>query len=138
MRICSFTRSDASHQFRHRMLDLNASIYLDEVEFVVLVEQELAGAGVVVAGRLHHLHRRGADCCPHILRQVRRRRFLDEFLMPSLERTVALPQMDGVAVTVGEDLYLNVPRLLDVLFQVHAAVLERALRFLARCLDAGL
>src|SRR5947209_540406 len=58
--------------------------------------------------------------------------------MPALQRAVALPEVDDVAVHVAEDLYLNVARLLDVLFEVHAAVLEGVLRFLLGGLEAGL
>ena len=41
---------DAGDQLRDRVLDLDAGVDLDEVEVVVLVHEELAGAGVVVAG----------------------------------------------------------------------------------------
>ena len=33
-----------------------------------------------------------------------------DLLMAALQRTVALVEMDGVAVTVGEDLHLDVAR----------------------------
>ena len=58
MRICSRDEVDAGHQLRHRMLDLDAGVDLDEVEIVLLVDEELAGAGVVVAGRLDQAHGR--------------------------------------------------------------------------------
>ena len=51
MRICSLHQVDAGDQFRDRVLDLDAGVDLDEVEAVSLVHQELAGAGVLVAGR---------------------------------------------------------------------------------------
>src|SRR5438874_10682249 len=38
----------------------------------------------------------------------------DQLLVPPLERTVALPQVDGVPVPVGQHLHLDVPRPLDV------------------------
>ena len=56
--------------------------------------------------------------------------------MPALQGTIALPQMDDVAMAVGEDLHLDVARLFDVLFQVNAAVLEGLLRFLPGRLEA--
>ena len=62
---------DAGDQFGHRMLDLDAGVDLDEVEVVVLVDQELAGAGVVVAGRLDQPHGGRANR----LRAPRRGRF---------------------------------------------------------------
>ena len=39
---------DATHHFGHRMLHLNARIYLNEIEVLVLVHQEFDGAGVGV------------------------------------------------------------------------------------------
>ena len=40
---------DAGHEFRHRMLHLNARVDFDEVEIAVLVHQELDRARVGVA-----------------------------------------------------------------------------------------
>ena len=42
-----------------------------------------------------------------------RRRLLDQLLVASLHRAVALAEVDRVAVAVGEDLDLDVPRLDD-------------------------
>ena len=100
--------------------------------------QELAGAGVVVAGRLDQPHGRLADVVADLWRQVRRGRFLDQLLMAALQRAIALPQMDDVAVPVAEDLHFDVARLLDVLFEVDAAVLEGLLGFLLGGVEAGL
>jgi len=44
----------------------------------------------------------------------------------------------AVAVLVGEDLYLDVPRLLDVLLDVDFAIAEGTNRFAARRLECGL
>ena len=44
--------------------------------------------------------------------------------MAALQRAFALPEVDDVAVTVAQDLYLDVARLVDVFFEVNAAVLE--------------
>src|SRR5260370_870006 len=113
---------DARGEFRDRMFDLNASIGLDEIEGVLLIDQKLARAGVLIAGSLDHPHRRRAHLLADLPRQVRRRRLLNELLVPALQRTITLPKMHDVALAVSEDLNLNVPRLLDVLFEVNAAV----------------
>ena len=47
--------------------------------------------------------------------------------MPPLERAVALEEVDDVAVLVAEHLHLDVPRLVEVLLDEDAAVLERGL-----------
>ena len=51
--------------------------------------------------------------------------------MAALQRAIALPEVDDVAVAVGQDLHFDVARLLDVFFEVDAAVLEGVLRLLA-------
>ncbi len=58
--------------------------------------------------------------------------------MAALQRAIALPKVHDVAVAVGEDLHLDVPRLLDVFLEVDAAVLEGVLGFLLGGLEAGL
>ncbi len=37
--------------------------------------------------------------------------------------------MDNVAVRVGENLYLDVPRPLEIFFEIHARIAERVERF---------
>ena len=58
--------------------------------------------------------------------------------MPPLRRAVALPQVDDVAVMIGEHLHFDVPRMLDVLFEVDAAVAERRFGFGPRLLKRRL
>ncbi len=122
----------AGHQFRHRVLDLDAGVHLDEVELVVAVHEELARPGRVVPGRLRQPHRTLAHGDAHRVRQVRRRRLLHQLLVAALERAVALEQVDHVAVLVAQQLHLDVPRAVEVLFQEDAAVLERRLGLGAR------
>ena len=83
---------------------------------------QLIGAG---AGGLHG---RRAHGCAQRGRDGRRGRLLDELLVAPLDRTVALAEMHGVAVRVGEHLDLDVARRLDVLLHVHGAVAESGLR----------
>ena len=62
--------------------------------------------------------------------------------MPPLERAVALEEVDGVAVRIGQELDLDVLGAVDELFEVDAAVAERGLGFVAggleRAEEAGL
>src|SRR5262249_19001537 len=117
-------------QLRHRMLDLNASIDLDEVEVVLLVEQELAGAGTVVSARPRQTDRRFADRPANAVGEIGSRRFLHELLVPALQGAVALPEMHQVAVPVAQELHLDVAGLVDVLLEIDAAILERRLGLL--------
>src|SRR4029077_4437780 len=48
---------DTGHQLGHGMLDLDASVHLQEIEAARLIEQELAGAGVDVTGGARHPYR---------------------------------------------------------------------------------
>src|SRR5258708_2845404 len=57
--------------------------------------------------------------------------------MPALQRALALPKMDQVAVFVAEQLNLDVPRILEQLFDIDLAAAERALRFAAGIANGG-
>src|SRR5260221_10439318 len=98
------------------------------MERAVLVVEDLHRAGVPVpdrrrpaGGQLAHLHalRRGQDGA---------RRLLDELLVVSLHRALALAQVHDVALAVAEELDLDVARAGDVLLEVHGAVAERSAR----------
>ena len=54
-------------------------------------------------------------------------RFLDELLMPALDRALALPEVDEVAVGVAEHLDLDVPRLFHEFFDEDPVVAEGCL-----------
>ena len=56
-----------------------------------------------------------------------RGRFLDQLLVAPLQRAVALAEMDDVAVRIGEDLDLDVARVLDGALEQEPGVAERAL-----------
>ena len=120
---------DAIDEFRHRMLDLQPGVHLEEVEPAFFVEDELDRPGIRVAdaarrldGGRPHLHAQG-----RIERDARR--FLEHFLMTALDRTLAFAEVDARAVRVGEDLELDVPRAPHVPFEQHRVVAERRLRF---------
>ena len=62
--------------------------------------------------------------CAHRRRHAGRGRFLDHLLMAALQRAIALEQMHGVAVIVGEHLHLDVARPRDIFLDQHAIVAE--------------
>ena len=78
---------DAGDHLGDGMLDLDAGVDLDEVEVVVGVDQELAGAGVDVAGGPGQPDGGLAELRADLQRQGRRGRFLDQLLMPALQRS---------------------------------------------------
>ena len=128
---------DAGDHLGDGVLDLDPGVDLDEVEVVVGVDQELAGAGVDVAGGPGQPDGGFAQPGADLERQGRRGRFLDELLMAALERAIAVPAVDDVAVRIGEDLDLDVPRAIDELLEVDAGVLEGGLGLVPGRLQGG-
>ncbi len=96
------------------------------------VEQELHGAGVLVADVLRERDRAAGDERAHLGRDRRRGRLLEHLLVAALGRAVALPQVDRVAVSVGDHLHLDVAAALDVLLDEEGVVAERAARLAGR------
>ena len=109
------------------MLDLKPRVHLEEIEIAVLVDDELDGAGQVVADglgerdglRSHRLARLGVE--------ERARRLLHDLLIAPLDRAFALAEMNDVAVLVAEHLDLDMARLLDIFLDEHAIVAEARL-----------
>ena len=75
---------------------------------------------------------------PELRVDGRRRRLLDELLVTPLDRAVALAEVDDVAVVVGEDLHLDVPRIVEVALDVHGRVREVRLALPASRLERPL
>ena len=115
---------DAHHQLGDRVFDLNAGVHLKEVELPVLRQQELARTRVHIAGRARRCDRRITHPLAQLGRYRDARRLLDHLLVPALDRAFAFAERDAVAVHVGEDLDLDVPRPLDVLLHVDRVVTE--------------
>ncbi len=115
------------------MLHLQAGVHLHEEEFVrgVVRDQELHGSGAAVvdaagrvAGGLADPRPGGAAVVQRI--QQRRRCLLNHFLVAALQRALALPQVDDVAVVVSQDLHFDVPRGEHEPFQEEGVVAEGA------------
>ena len=128
---------DAGDQLGDRMLDLQPRIHFHEVELLLGIHQELDGARADVAdgarrgdGRLRHGR-------AHLRAQSRRRGLLDDLLMPALHRAVAIEQRDGLAVRIGKDLHLDVPRGRKVALEQQPVVAERGARQALRRFDRG-
>ena len=118
------------------VLHLDAGIHLDEVIVAFLIDQELHRARIHVTDRLRELDRG----LPHSLaqpgREERRRTFFDHLLVAPLDRTIAFPEVHGVAIIVGHDLKLDVVRVHDQLLDINVGVAERFLRFHPRAVKS--
>src|SRR2546425_2402150 len=116
---------DARQHLGHRVLDLDARVHLDEVEAAAgRLQHELDGAGVAMADVADEAQRRlahgGAECRHH----RGRRRLLQQLLVASLERAVALAEMDAGALGIGHDLYLHVADALEEALDVERGIAE--------------
>ena len=114
----------------HGVLDLDAGVHLDEDVAPVRVEEELDGAGVLVADLAGEAHRVGAHPVPDLGVQARSRGDLDDLLVAALHGAVALVEVDHAALgarAVGEDLHLDVARVDDGLLDEDGRVAEGAL-----------
>ena len=126
--------STPGHHLRDRMLDLQTRVHLEE-EVALADEQALDRAGAAVADGARGLDGDRADALAQRGRDARPGRLLDELLVAPLDRAVALAEVDDVAVRVGEDLHLDVARILEVLLDVDVGVGEEALALVGGLLE---
>src|SRR5437762_1550182 len=118
---------DPGHHLRHRMLDLDPRVHFEEIEVPAGVEEELDGARVAVADRAGEPEGGRGHLQPERFVEGRRRRLLDQFLVPPLEGALALAEMDGVPVVVGDDLDLDMASPGEEPLEEHRPVAERRL-----------
>ena len=111
------------------MLDLDTRVDLDEVVPAHLVNKELSGTGIPVVHTLCQLDGVREDCFPDLLRKVSSRSDFDDFPMTPLDGTVALEEMNDVAVSVGEDLDFDVARAFKETFYEDGTVSKGGFSF---------
>ncbi|MPM38347.1 hypothetical protein SDC9_84976 [bioreactor metagenome] len=123
-----FDDVDAGQLFGDRMLDLNPGVHFHEIEIAVGGQQEFDRPGIVVAGGLGRLDRGRAHAFAQFRIQRRRRRLFEQFLVAALNAAIAFPEVDDIAVVVGQDLEFDVARIDDIFFHVKRSVAEGLLR----------
>ena len=110
--------------FRHRMLNLNAGVHFDEIEFlghaVIKIFQR---TGPDVVHGLGECDSGIAQMAARLLIQTNRARLFPDFLTAPLHRTLALKIVDGVCA-IAHDLDFDVTWRLDCAFQIEPAVPE--------------
>jgi hypothetical protein len=129
---------DPRHLLGDGMLHLEPGVHLQEIEGRVVtrsIEEKLDRACVDVAGGAGHRHGGRAHAPAQGRRHGRGWRLLDHFLVPALDRTFALEQMHDPAVAVGDDLKLDVTRVLDQPLDVERSVAEGGRRLTTRLCD---
>ena len=114
---------DVGDLLGHRVLHLDARVHLDEHvlsrTLALGVEQELDGSRVDIADALGKGDGVPAHRLPDGGIEVGRGRDLDDLLVASLERAVALVEVDDVAGRIGDDLHLDMAGPNDGLLEEH-------------------
>ena len=93
-------------------------------------------ARVFVFDRVGQLDRGAAHRLAHGGRDEGRGRFLQQLLVAALDGAVALADMDDLSVLVGQDLELDVVRILDQLFEIKRAIVKGFFRLHVRGVEA--
>jgi hypothetical protein len=120
------------------VLDLEASVHLQEEDVAAVVEEELARAGADVADGPAEGQRRVGEPSPRRRADCRRRGLLEDLLVPSLDRTVALAEMNAGAMGIEEELDLDVTRPFEEPLEDQPLVAEGSERLPARGGKRGL
>src|SRR5699024_424164 len=105
---------DPGHLVAHRVLDLPAGGDLQEADRAVRTHQELTGPGTFIVRRPQDRLRGLIELLLLLGREERRRRLLDELLVPALERAVASRDHHDSTLGVREALRLDMPGCIQV------------------------
>lgn len=119
------------------VLDLQSGVHLEEEELARVVRHELDGARPGVTDGFGRQPRRVEQLGAHARCALdqRRRRLLDDLLVPALDRALALADRPHGAVDVGHHLHLDVVAGGEVPLAEHRRVAERRLCLALRGLD---
>ena len=115
---------DARHRLGDRVLHLNARVHLEEIEAPVGVEQELDGPRALVPDRPRRRERRLGQPLAERRIDRRRRRLLEDLLVPPLNRALPLEQVHEMPVPIAQDLHLDMTRRRQVPLEEHALIAE--------------
>src|SRR3990167_1968238 len=94
-----FHQVNARHQFRNGVLNLNARIHFNEVKVFVLIK-ELNGAHAAIMHVAASRRTQFANFGALLRGDARRRRFFNDFLMPTLYGAVTFAKVNGIAFPV--------------------------------------
>ncbi len=116
---------ETGHELGDPVLDLEPGVDLEEVEGPGVVSEELGRRRVLKPTGRRQPDGEVVEVAPFGRRQTRCRRFLDELLVASLGRAVALADGDDGPRRVAQELDLDVPRRPDLALQEDRPVAER-------------
>ena len=134
-----FDEIDAEHRFGDRMLDLQAGVDLEEVEFLargIVDELDRAGRAIVrPRGRDRPPPRAGGSAT--VVGEAGRRGLLDHLLVAPLQRAIAFAERDHLALAVAEDLHLDMAGVGDEALEIDAGVAEAGARGALHAVEGG-
>ena len=116
----------------HRMLDLQPRIHFHEIKAVSPqtlgpIHDEFDGARPHIAHSPRGLDRSPPHCLTHVIYHARCGSLLDDFLMAALQGTIALKQMQHMAVLIGKNLHLDMARGGDIALDQNPRIPKRGL-----------
>src|SRR6516162_7891800 len=107
------------------MLHLDAGIHFQEIKIPALrVVYELHRPGTAIRHLSRETHRRLGHPMTKLIVDCRRWRLLDELLVTTLGRAVALPQMHDMALSIAEDLHFDVTSSRNEFFDIQRRIAE--------------
>ena len=114
---------DAADHLADRVLDLQPRVHLDEVERSILVEK-LHRSGTAVAELLQRGDGHPGQSLPRRIIERGGGGFLKQLLVRTLQRAVALAEMDRAALAVADQLHLDMARPVEKAFEIDRVVAE--------------
>ena len=112
----------AGDDLGHRMLDLDPRVHLEEIKRLLLVDEELHRAGAAIGKALREAYGGLVETATQEFGQSGRGRFLDQFLIATLDRAVPLAQVDHASCAIAENLHLDVAPACDEALEVYARI----------------
>ena len=116
------------------MFHLKTRVHFDEIEFVLL-KQKLKCPDSPITDTTTRIGAAASHPVPQPRRNTESRRLLKNFLVPTLHRTVSLPQVNGIAMFVNQNLKLDMARIFQKFFCVNRGVAKRCLSFVSSYYD---
>src|SRR3990172_11318138 len=113
---------DPRDNLRNGMFNLKSRIHFEKMEILLLINEELHGPGIRVAGLFPQPHGCDAHCTSCSIIDDRRRRFLDNLLVSPLDGSIPLTHILHIPVMVGEYLNLNMMGIFDIFLYVDPLV----------------
>ncbi|MNL30552.1 hypothetical protein D3C87_1522940 [compost metagenome] len=111
------------------MLDLKPGVHFHEIELAGRVEQELHRSSPAIVDGAGGGDRRVVHALPERIGQAGGRGLLYDFLVPTLDRAIALEKRKTIAMAIGKDLHLHMSRPFQIFLDQHTVIAEGGQRF---------